>query len=56
MEYSLDQIDLFYKSILEIENYDRAIRLQDIALATSAGFNGGKAAEALNELVQKLME
>lgn len=56
LEYSLDEIELFYRSILQLENQARAVRLQDLALAVSAGFNSGKSAESLTKLVDKLME
>ena len=56
LDYSLDEIELFYRSIIQLENEARAVRLQDLALAVSAGFNGGKATESLTKLVEKLME
>jgi len=52
----MPQIELFLTSIVELENQRRGMALNDLAIASNAGFNGGESAKSLNKFVNDLVK
>lgn len=51
-----DQIELFAESVLKVKKENSGLALADIYSATAAGFNGGEAAQNLQNILAERMK